>query len=133
MDDVSKVFKQMNVKTPTLDTPIASLSGGNQQKVLLARWLLCEPKVMILDEPTRGIDVGAKFEIYKLMTDIVKQGKTIIMVSSEMPELIGMCDRIYVMSQGYITGCIDKESFHQETIMRYAMKENNNQQEEFVS
>ncbi len=132
-DDVSKVFKQMNVKTPTLDTPIASLSGGNQQKVLLARWLLCEPKVMILDEPTRGIDVGAKFEIYKLMMDIVKQGKTIIMVSSEMPELIGMCDKIYVMSQGYITGCIDRESFHQETIMRYAMKENNDHQEEFVS
>lgn len=121
-DDVNKVFREMNVKTPTLNTPISSLSGGNQQKVLLARWLLCDPEVMILDEPTRGIDVGAKFEIYKLMTDIVKQGKTIIMVSSEMPELIGMCDRIYIMSQGRIAGCLDKSEFSQESIMRYAMQ-----------
>jgi len=121
-NDVNKVFNEMNVKTPTLNTPISSLSGGNQQKVLLARWLLCEPEVMILDEPTRGIDVGAKFEIYKLMTDIVKQGKTIIMVSSEMPELIGMCDRIYIMSQGRIAGCLSKSEFSQESIMRYAMQ-----------
>lgn len=121
-NDVNKVFREMNVKTPTLNTPISSLSGGNQQKVLLARWLLCDPEVMILDEPTRGIDVGAKFEIYKLMTDIVKQGKTIIMVSSEMPELIGMCDRIYIMSQGRIAGCLDKSEFSQESIMRYAMQ-----------
>ena len=90
----------MHVKTPTLDTAISTLSGGNQQKVLLARWLLCEPDIMILDEPTRGIDVGAKFEIYKLITDIVKEGKAVIMVSSELPELIGMCDRIYIMCQG---------------------------------
>ncbi len=122
-EEVTKVFQQMDVKTPTLNTPIVSLSGGNQQKVLLARWLLCEPKVMILDEPTRGIDVGAKFEIYKLMTDIVKQGKTVIMVSSEMPELIGMCDRIYVMSQGRITGCLSREEFSQEIIMKFAMQE----------
>ena len=122
-NEVAEVFRQMNVKTPTLETPIASLSGGNQQKVLLARWLLCEPKVMILDEPTRGIDVGAKFEIYKLMTDIAKQGKTIVMVSSEMPELIGMCDRIYVMSQGRITGCLKRGEFSQEAIMKYAMQE----------
>lgn len=120
--EISEVFSQMNVKTPSLNTPIASLSGGNQQKVLLARWLLCEPKVMILDEPTRGIDVGAKFEIYKLMTDIVRQGRTIVMVSSEMPELIGMCDRIYVMSQGRITGCLERNEFDQETIMKYAMQ-----------
>ena len=78
---------------------------------------------MILDEPTRGIDVGAKFEIYKLMTDIAKQGKTIVMVSSEMPELIGMCDRIYVMSQGRITGCLKRGEFSQEAIMKYAMQE----------
>lgn len=122
--EVSEVFRQMNVKTPTLNTPIASLSGGNQQKVLLARWLLCEPKVLILDEPTRGIDVGAKFEIYRLMTDIVKQGRTIIMVSSEMPELIGMCDRIYVMAQGRITGCLKRSEFSQEAIMKYAMHDN---------
>ena len=121
--EVSEIFKQMNVKAPSLDTAIESLSGGNQQKVLLARWLLCEPKVLILDEPTRGIDVGAKFEIYKLMTNIAKQGRAIVMVSSEMPELIGMCDRIYVMSQGRITGCLNREEFSQEEIMKLAMQE----------
>ncbi len=119
-EDVSEIFGKMNVKTPTLDTLISSLSGGNAQKVLLARWMLCEPEVMILDEPTRGIDVGAKFEIYKLMTDIVREGKTIIMVSSELPELIGMCDRIYVMCQGLITGCLEKSEFSQERIMMLA-------------
>ncbi len=119
--EVKEVFDQMSVKTPTLQTPISSLSGGNQQKVLLARWLLCDPKVMILDEPTRGIDVGAKFEIYKLMTQIARQGKGIIMVSSELPELIGMCDRIYIMCQGRISGCLDQRNeFSQEAIMRSA-------------
>lgn len=117
---VSDSFKSMSVKTPTLETPIRSLSGGNQQKILLSRWMLCEPDIMILDEPTRGIDVGAKFEIYKLMTDIVKQKKTIIMVSSELPELLGMCDRIYVMNGGHIVACIDRPEFSQETIMKYA-------------
>ena len=82
--DVEKYFEKMQVKTPSLETPISSLSGGNAQKVLLARWMLCHPDVMILDEPTRGIDVGAKFEIYKLMTEIVKEDKAIVMVSSEM-------------------------------------------------
>ena len=118
--EVGNIFKKMNVKTPSLDTLISSLSGGNAQKVLLARWMLCSPEIMILDEPTRGIDVGAKFEIYKLMTDIVKEGKTIIMVSSELPELIGMCDRIYVMCQGLITGCLTREEFSQERIMLLA-------------
>lgn len=118
--EVGEIFRKMNVKTPSLDTLIASLSGGNAQKVLLARWMLCDPEIMILDEPTRGIDVGAKFEIYKLMTDIVKEGKTIVMVSSELPELIGMCDRIYVMCQGRIMGCLNREEFSQETIMMHA-------------
>ncbi len=118
--EVSDIFRKMDVKTPTLDTQISSLSGGNAQKVLLARWMLCEPDIMILDEPTRGIDVGAKFEIYKLMTDIVREGKTIIMVSSELPELIGMCDRIYVMCQGKITGCLNRDEFSQEAIMMRA-------------
>ena len=118
--EVSEMFAKMNVKAPSLDTEIGKLSGGNQQKVLLARWMLCEPDVMILDEPTRGIDVGAKFEIYKLITDIVKSGKAVIMVSSELPELIGMCDRIYIMNQGKITGCIKREEFSQELIMKYA-------------
>ena len=120
-DNVQSMFKKMNVKTPSLDTEIGTLSGGNQQKVLLTRWMLCNPDVMILDEPTRGIDVGAKFEIYKLITEIVKEEKAVVMVSSELPELIGMCDRIYIMCQGRISGCITRDEFSQETIMRYAM------------
>jgi inositol transport system ATP-binding protein len=120
-DNVQKMFAKMNVKTPSLDTEIGTLSGGNQQKVLLTRWMLCNPDVMILDEPTRGIDVGAKFEIYKLITEIVKEEKAVVMVSSELPELIGMCDRIYIMCQGHISGCITRDEFSQETIMRYAM------------
>lgn len=119
-EEVEKYFKKMNVKTPSLETPISSLSGGNAQKVLLSRWMICQPEVMILDEPTRGIDVGAKFEIYKLMTEIVKEDKAIVMVSSEMAELIGMCDRIYVMCQGRITGCLTREEFSQERIMMCA-------------
>lgn len=118
--EVKDMFDKMNVKTPSMETEISKLSGGNQQKVLLTRWMLCDPEIMILDEPTRGIDVGAKFEIYKLITDIVKENKAVIMISSELPELIGMCDRIYIMCQGKITGCIEKEEFSQETIMRYA-------------
>lgn len=118
---VGRYFEKMHVKTPSLETAIQGLSGGNQQKVLLAKWMLRDPDVLILDEPTRGIDVGAKFEIYRLMTDLVKEGKTVIMVSSELPELIGMCDRIYIMNKGRITGCLNKDEFSQETIMRYAM------------
>ncbi len=106
---------------PSIDVPVSSLSGGNQQKVVLSKWMLREPDVLILDEPTRGIDVGAKFEIYRLMTHLVKEGKSIIMVSSELPELIGMCDRIYVMARGNITGELQREEFSQEAIMRYAM------------
>lgn len=121
---VTEYFEKMNVKTPSLETPIQSLSGGNQQKVLLAKWMLREPKVLILDEPTRGIDVGAKFEIYKLMTELAKQKKAVIMVSSELPELIGMCDRIYVMNQGKITGELNKKDFSQETIMKFATTTN---------
>lgn len=119
-ETVAEYFKKMNVKTPTLDTAIQSLSGGNQQKVLLAKWMLRNPDVMILDEPTRGIDVGAKYEIYKLMTEIAREGKGVIMVSSELPELIGMCDRIYVMNQGRISGELSRDEFSQEAIMRYA-------------
>jgi len=117
---VSDIFKALRVKTPTLDTVIASLSGGNQQKIVFAKWLLRDPDILILDEPTRGIDVGAKYEIYKLMTSLVKQGKAVIMVSSELPELIGMCDRIYVMAKGTITGELKREEFSQELIMKYA-------------
>ncbi|GKX32202.1 monosaccharide-transporting ATPase [Vallitalea longa] len=119
---VAEYCKNMNVKTPTLETSIESLSGGNQQKVILAKWMVTDPDILILDEPTRGIDVGAKYEIYKLMTDLVKEGKGLIMVSSELPELIGMCDRIYVMAKGEITGELTRKDFTQENIMRLATK-----------
>jgi inositol transport system ATP-binding protein len=117
---VGKVCASMNVKTPSLNTVVEALSGGNQQKVVLAKWMLSDPDVLILDEPTRGIDVGAKFEIYKLMMDLVRMGKAIVMVSSELPELIGMCDRIYVMANGAVTGELQREEFSQEKIMRLA-------------
>lgn len=110
----------MNVKTPTLDTTVDALSGGNQQKVVLAKWMLTDPDVLIMDEATRGIDVGAKYEIYKLMTALAKQKKALVMVSSELPELIGMCDRIYVMSRGRVTGELSREGFTQEQIMTLA-------------
>lgn len=121
-DTVQSICDRIRVKTPTLDTTIDSLSGGNQQKVVLAKWMLRSPNVIILDEPTRGIDVGAKFEIYKLMTDLVREGKTIIMISSELPELLGMCDRIYVMSKGRITGELNRADFSQENVMKLATR-----------
>ena len=119
----SKYFKRMNVKAPSTETRIESLSGGNQQKVLLARWLISDPKVMLLDEPTRGIDVGSKVEIYKIMIELARQGRAILMISSELPELIGMCDRIYVMSAGRVTAELKPEQFSQETILQYAMNQ----------
>jgi putative multiple sugar transport system ATP-binding protein len=95
-----------------------NLSGGNQQKVVLAKWLFANPEVLILDEPTRGIDVGAKFEIYTLMADLAAAGKCIVMISSEMPELLGMCDRIYVMNEGRFVAEFDGAEASQEKIMR---------------
>lgn len=120
---VTQYFEKMNVKAPSTETRIESLSGGNQQKVLLARWLIADPKVMLLDEPTRGIDVGAKFEIYKLMSSLAAQGRAVLMISSELPELIGMCDRIYVMSAGRMTAELKRDQFSQETILKHAMNE----------
>jgi len=117
---VDKVVKQLNVKTPTIQTPIENLSGGNQQKVLICRWLLANSDILILDEPTRGIDVGAKYEIYKIMRNLTAQGKSIIMVSSEMPELIGVSDRIMVMCEGRQTGTLDASEASQEIIMGLA-------------
>ncbi len=111
---------RMKVKTETIETAAATLSGGNQQKVLFARWMLTNPDILLLDEPTRGIDVGAKQEIYKLMRLLARQKKALIMVSSELPELIMMCDRIYVMAKGKITAMLKKEEFTQENIMAYA-------------
>jgi len=120
LQDIQNICDQMNVKTPTLDTSIDSLSGGNQQKVVLAKWMINNPDILIMDEPTRGIDIGAKYEIYKLMTTFVQKNKAIIMVSSELPELIGMCDRIYVMSKGNLMGYLTRDEFSQETIMKMA-------------
>lgn len=112
----------MRIKTPTLKTLISALSGGNQQKVLLGRCLLNEPRILLLDEPTRGIDVGAKYEIYQLMIALAKEGKAIIFVSSEMPELLGVADRILVMSNGRNAGMIDADGCSQENIMTLAAK-----------
>lgn len=112
----------LHTKTPSQKTKIRSLSGGNQQKVILTRWLLTEPEVLLLDEPTRGIDVGAKYEIYQLMIDLAKQGKTVIMVSSEMPELLGVCDRILVMSGGRLSGEVDASNTTQEEIATLAAR-----------
>jgi inositol transport system ATP-binding protein len=118
---VEEICDRINVRMPSIDSPAGTLSGGNQQKVVLSKWMLCNPDILILDEPTRGIDVGAKLEIYKLMTSFVKEGKSIVMISSELPELIGMCDRIYVMAGGQIAGELTRAEFSQEAIMRYAM------------
>lgn len=121
IEDLVKVNqKRMNIKTPSSKTPIGSLSGGNQQKVLIGRWLANNPDVLILDEPTRGIDVGAKYEIYTIIADLAKQGKSIIMISSEMGELIGMSDRVMVMCDGRVTGFIDGKDATQENIMELA-------------
>jgi methyl-galactoside transport system ATP-binding protein len=121
-EDAIRSIDMLKVKTPSINTFIKDLSGGNQQKVLLARWLLTEPEILLLDEPTRGIDVGAKFEIYSIIVDLAKQGKSIIMISSEMPEIIGMSDRIMVMCEGHLSGIIDGADVSQEKIMRLASK-----------
>jgi inositol transport system ATP-binding protein len=121
LEEIQEQCKNLRIKTPSIESPAANLSGGNQQKVVLAKWLIKDPSVLILDEPTRGIDVGAKYEIYKLMSEIVKDGKKgIIMISSEMPELLGMCDRIYVMSKGRLVTELQRNQFSQELIMQYA-------------
>jgi len=120
-DSVEQI-KTLRIKTPSTKTLIRSLSGGNQQKVLFARWLLTQPDILILDEPTRGIDVGAKYEIYVLMKEIAEQGKGVIMISSEMPELLGMTDRIVVMSEGRVAGIVESKKTTQEEIMTLATK-----------
>lgn len=118
--DVADSIDKLRIKTPSMRTLIANLSGGNQQKVLLARWLLTEPDILILDEPTRGIDVGAKYEIYTLMLELAARGKAVLMISSEMPELLGVSDRIMVMCSGRVTGILSREEANQEKIMRLA-------------
>lgn len=120
--DTQNYIEAMRTKTPSQETKIRSLSGGNQQKVIIGRWLLTDPEVLLLDEPTRGIDVGAKYEIYQLILELANKGKTVIMVSSEMPELLGVCDRIVVMSGGRVAGEVDVKSTSQEEIMTLAAK-----------
>ena len=121
-EDTQHYIDAMRTKTPSQETKIRTLSGGNQQKVIIGRWLLTEPEVLLLDEPTRGIDVGAKYEIYQLSLDLANKGKTVIMVSSEMPELLGVCDRIVVMSGGRVAGEVDAATATQEQIMTLAAK-----------
>lgn len=120
---INEEVKTLDIKTPSVNQLVANLSGGNQQKVVLAKWLAVKPDLLILDEPTRGIDVGAKAEIYSIMNGLVAQGMAIVMISSEMPETVNMCDRIFVMSEGCIRGELSKEEFAQEKILNLAMTE----------
>ncbi|MCD2491900.1 sugar ABC transporter ATP-binding protein [Lacrimispora sp. NSJ-141] len=120
-ETIENIGKRLRIKTPSYDAKVVNLSGGNQQKVVLAKWLVTNPKVLILDEPTRGIDVGAKQEIYKLIYEIVEMGVGVILISSEMPEVMNLCDRIYVLREGKITGEIARDEITEQTIMQYAI------------
>jgi putative multiple sugar transport system ATP-binding protein len=111
--------RSMNIKAPTVASITGKLSGGNQQKVVLSKWIFTDPDVLILDEPTRGIDVGAKYEIYTIINDLADQGKAVLVISSELPELLGLCDRIYALSAGRITGEIDRADATQERLMQF--------------
>ena len=123
LDLVQSNKEKMAIKVPSPRTQIKSLSGGNQQKVLIARWLANNPDILILDEPTRGIDVGAKYEIYCLINEMVSNGKSVVMISSELPELLGMCDRIYVMNEGRLLAEVDASEATQESIMGYIIRD----------
>ena len=115
--------QQLGVKAPTVEQLVGNLSGGNQQKVLVGKWIFAEPDVLILDEPTRGVDVGAKYEIYQIINNLVTQGKAVLMISSELPELLGMCDRIYVMNEGRMIAELTAQEASQESIMGYIMQD----------
>ena len=116
-----EMIEKLSIATPSEEKEVRQLSGGNQQKVVLAKWLAVDSDIVILDEPTRGIDVGAKAEIYRLIGMLAQQGKAVIMISSDMPELIGVCDRICVMREGTISGSMDREHFSQEAILDLAV------------
>ena len=120
----NKYIKELGIKAPDGDFMVDNLSGGNQQKVSVSKALALQPEVLILDEPTRGVDVNSKAEIYKIISDLTRKGFTILMVSSELPELIGMCDRIYVMREGAIAGYFDREEVTQEKILKIALNVN---------
>jgi len=115
--------RKLAIRTPSVFQRVVNLSGGNQQKVVLSKWLFAEPEVLILDEPTRGIDVGAKFEIYGIINQLSADGKAVLMISSELPELLGMCDRIYVMNEGAFVGELDASEATQERIMSLIVTE----------
>jgi putative multiple sugar transport system ATP-binding protein len=115
--------RQMNIKAPSVRSITGKLSGGNQQKVVLSKWILTDPDVLILDEPTRGIDVGAKYEIYTIINELADSGKAILVISSELPELLGLCDRIYALSRGRITGEVERAEASQERLMQYMTRE----------
>ena len=119
--------RKLRIRANSIDQEVGRLSGGNQQKVVIAKALLTEPKVLILDEPTRGIDVGAKAEIYQIMEELAEQGVSIIMISSELPEVLGMADRVVVMCEGRVTGTLDNRELTQETVMRYATQYSNSE------
>jgi ribose transport system ATP-binding protein len=121
INDVEEFITKLSIKTPSQNQLIRNLSGGNQQKVILAKWLMLSPKVLIVDEPTRGIDVGAKKEIYDVLNDLKAMGKAIIIISSDMPEIIGVSDRVIVMHEGKITGELTRAEANQENIMKYAI------------
>lgn len=116
----ARYFDEISIKAPDMDTALQQLSGGNQQKVVLSKWLMRKPQVLIMDEPTRGIDVGAKYEIYKIMVELAKQGVAIVMISSELPELISMSDRVMVLAEGHVSGILQHEECTQEKIMKLA-------------
>jgi ribose transport system ATP-binding protein len=120
-ENVSQYVDAINIKTPSINQEVRNLSGGNQQKVVLAKWLYADADVIIFDEPTRGIDVGAKEEIYRFMVQLAKQGKYVLMISSEMPELIAICDRVFVMREGQIVAEIGREQLSEETILTYSI------------
>ena len=122
-----KDIRELNIKTPNSEKLISQLSGGNQQKVILARWLETDPKVLILDEPTKGIDVGAKAEFYRIITECAQRGMAVIVISSELPEIIGLSDRILVMREGHITGEVARRDFSEEIILKYAMTDTTRQ------
>ena len=114
--------EKMKIKTPSISQLTENLSGGNQQKVVLSKWIFTKPDLLILDEPTRGIDVGAKYEIYTIINQLAMEGKGILFISSELPEILGMCDRIYVMNEGKVTGEVSREAASQEELMKYMTK-----------
>ena len=118
-----QMTRDMGTKTPTIEQNVGNLSGGNQQKALLGKWMFTGPDILIMDEPTRGIDVGAKYEIYCLINEMVAQGKSVMMISSELPELLGMCDRIYVMNEGRLLAELDAADATQEGIMGYIIRD----------